>query len=188
MAYLNPKIIDIVIDIDIDIIIKVPKTHKSMKPIHFLPASPNDASVLTQISFTSKRHWGYPEAWIEQWRETLTVTPDYIRRHAVYKLEKEDRVIGFCSVEKHPDYLEIGHLWLLPGYIGRGFGRFLLDRTLQAVAAPGALIRVEADPNAEAFYRRQGFVQVAQTESYPPGRWLPVLEKTFMPVTKDDGG
>lgn len=157
-----------------------------MKDLLFLPASPADAGLLTQISFISKRHWKYPEAWIEHWRETLTVTPDYVRRHAVYKLEKEDRIIGFCSVEKHPDYLEIGHLWLMPDYIGQGIGRFLLDQTLQAVAPPGVRIRVEADPNAEAFYLRQGFVRVGQIESYPPGRQLPVLEKTYRPATKDD--
>lgn len=41
-------------------------------------ALPAEASILTDIAFAAKRHWGYPEAWIAQWRSALTITPQQI--------------------------------------------------------------------------------------------------------------
>jgi|SRR5262245_16873441 len=47
-------------------------------------AKPDEAEALTEIAFAAKRHWGYPEKWIESWRETLTVTPEFIASHETY--------------------------------------------------------------------------------------------------------
>jgi len=41
------------------------------KNITLFQADTSDAPFLTQISFASKRHWQYPEEWIEKWREVL---------------------------------------------------------------------------------------------------------------------
>ena len=37
-----------------------------------------DADALTEIAFAAKRHWRYPENWIRQWQEALTITPEYV--------------------------------------------------------------------------------------------------------------
>jgi hypothetical protein len=34
-------------------------------------AKPEDAAALTQIAHAAKRHWDYPERWIEAWRDIL---------------------------------------------------------------------------------------------------------------------
>lgn len=39
------------------------------------PATPADAAVLTEIAHAAKRHWGYPERWVQLWRAALTITP-----------------------------------------------------------------------------------------------------------------
>mgnify|MGYP003337409735 CR=1 FL=1 len=43
-----------------------------------LRAQPEDHQVLTEIAHAAKRHWGYPESWIEEWRYFLTVLPEDI--------------------------------------------------------------------------------------------------------------
>jgi hypothetical protein len=40
--------------------------------MHIVRAKPEDAANLTGIAFAAKRHWGYPENWIESWRDLLT--------------------------------------------------------------------------------------------------------------------
>jgi hypothetical protein len=34
-------------------------------------AKPEDAETLTEIAHAAKRHWDYPERWIEAWRDIL---------------------------------------------------------------------------------------------------------------------
>lgn len=41
---------------------------------HALPA---DADTLTRIAIAAKRHWDYPERWMEIWTPQLTFSPQY---------------------------------------------------------------------------------------------------------------
>ena len=47
-------------------------------------ATPDEADTLTSIAHAAKRHWNYPEKWIEQWRSDLTITPEFIAKNEVY--------------------------------------------------------------------------------------------------------
>ncbi|PYS84043.1 MAG: GNAT family N-acetyltransferase, partial [Acidobacteria bacterium] len=47
-------------------------------------AQPDEAAVLTEIAHAAKRHWGYPENWIEHWQDDLTITPDFIATNEMY--------------------------------------------------------------------------------------------------------
>lgn len=47
-------------------------------------AEPEDATTLTEISHTAKRHWGYPEHWIQHWSADLTITTEFITNNEVY--------------------------------------------------------------------------------------------------------
>ena len=40
--------------------------------VHLRRANPDEAGVLTEIAHAAKRHWSYPESWIEYWREDVT--------------------------------------------------------------------------------------------------------------------
>lgn len=140
-------------------------------------AKPNDAAQLSEISYKSKSYWGYPEEWLQKWKDDLIISSDYISNNEVYKAELDNSIIGFCAIEQKENYFEIIHLWLLPKFIGYGFGASLLNETIRKVVPPKSLIRVESDPNALGFYQRQGFRQISKVESYPPGRYLPMLER-----------
>jgi hypothetical protein len=60
------------------------------------PAAAFEAEVLSRLALAGKRHWGYPEPWLEAWRELLTITPDYLEAHLVFCAEDAaGRVVGF---------------------------------------------------------------------------------------------
>ncbi len=46
--------------------------------MQILRANPDDATTVTKIAFAAKRHWEYPERWVDNWREKLTITPEFI--------------------------------------------------------------------------------------------------------------
>ena len=53
----------------------------------------------------------------------------------------------------------------------------MFSQVLDLVVKEDKPIEVEADPNAVPFYERFGFVTEGKIESYPPGRFLPVMYK-----------
>ncbi len=140
-------------------------------------AEKSDLPVLNQISIRSKSHWGYPREWIEKWKDDLTVREKDLEQHTITVAESDGKVVGFCAIQELPERYEIMHTWLLPEAMGQGFGKQLLETALDnAISKPKPII-VESDPNAEPFYAKQGFVTFDRIESYPPGRYLPVMRK-----------
>lgn len=143
--------------------------------IAFQPAVRSDADALSKISIAAKRYWDYPEAWIVRWLPELLISEAYIKENKVLKAEINQEIVGFCVVEREKGYYEIAHLWVLPAFIGKGIGKQLLDKSIAKYVPQGAKLKVVADPNAEAFYEKQGFETMDQVESYPAGRFLPVM-------------
>ncbi len=142
-------------------------------------AKPEDADALTQIAHAAKRHWGYPERWIEAWRDTLTMRAEFIAANVAYCAFEEGGTVGFYVLTTEPDGLHLDHLWILPAAMRRGVGRALFEHAVdQARAAGFDLIRIEADPNAEAFYQRMGAKRVGASIGEVEGekRELPLME------------
>ncbi|ELR70807.1 GCN5-related N-acetyltransferase [Fulvivirga imtechensis AK7] len=151
-----------------------------MFKIQVIKAGHRDLNTLNRISVASKKHWGYPDHWIARWHDDLTITENNLLIHHVYKLRLDRITIGFCEIRKEIDYYEITHLWISPEFIGQGYGQYLLNAAMQAVVPPGSYVVVESDPNAENFYRRLGFTTFDYVESYPKGRFLPVMKKNIL--------
>ena len=139
-----------------------------------------DAVRLTEIAWQSKSHWNYPAEWMELWRKGLTITPEMIAQHDVFKLVlKDGEIVGCCVLITEMEVLWIEHLWILPTAIGNGFGKRLLQTALkQTMNATHKKIKVVSDINAEVFYQKMGFETVSQYESVPKGRFLPLMEST----------
>ena len=120
-------------------------------------AAAEDAPRLTEIAHAAKRHWGYPEGWIEAWRDALTLTPGAIRRWRVRVAVAEDALAGFHAVSVDGDAAALEHLWIDPPWIGSGIGRMLFEDAVRTAAAHGAReLVIDSDPHAEAFYLRMG--------------------------------
>lgn len=141
-------------------------------------AEPEEAARLTEIAFAAKRHWGYPESWIEAWRKELTITPDFIERHRVFAATDNGIPMGFYAVVTSGDSTKLEHLWVWPELIGKGLGRQLLKHAHYRAAMAGVrVIEIVSDPNAEGFYLKAGARKIGEVISTIEGqeRRLPRL-------------
>lgn len=140
------------------------------------PGTEKDAPTLTAIACAAKRYWGYPQSWLEVWREDLTVTPRYIARNPVYVAVKGGVVGGFIALDVNGSRTHIDHCWVLPQHMGEGVGRLLLQYALRHCASVGVKrLWVVSDPNAKEFYCKLGAEVCGQTKSVPAPRTLPLL-------------
>ncbi len=142
-------------------------------------ARPEDAATLTEIAHAGKRHWGYPEKWIAAWRDILTMKPEFLAANIAYSAVEDGRAIGFYVLTTESDGLHLDHLWVLPSAMGRGVGRALFEHAIEQAKDRGFdSIKIEADPNAEGFYKRMGAARVGTSVSEIEGerRELPLME------------
>jgi GNAT superfamily N-acetyltransferase len=142
-------------------------------------ATPDQAETLTEIAFAAKRHWGYPEGWIQQWSPILTITPEFIAQHETYIVILDDAPVGFFAISTNNERASLEHMWVLPDYIGRGFGAKLFKHMLSKCREIGVrILEIESDPNALGFYERMGAKRVGEVVGEVDGqpRVLPLLE------------
>ena len=137
-----------------------------------------EAELLTEIADAAKRHWGYPEHWIAQWKEALTITPDLVAEHPVYSAVRTGEVLGFYMLQTDGQTSTLEHLWIRPECIGQGVGRALFEHAVRIAAAAGAnVLLIDSDPHTEGFYQRMGARRVAEIPADVQGvaRVLPRL-------------
>jgi GNAT superfamily N-acetyltransferase len=141
-------------------------------------AKPEDAAELTRIAFTAKQHWGYPERWIESWREVLTIRPEFVAQHETHAAKVGGRAVGFYALIRADERLCMEHMWVLPELMGQGIGRALFAHAVERAKGLGfRSFEIESDPNAEGFYQRMGARRrgTRVTEMEGERRELPVL-------------
>lgn len=128
-----------------------------MLRLKIISATACDATPLDEIALKAKRHWHYPEPWIESWRNDLSVRPESFSAECVFKAVVRNRVTGFYALFEDGGSLQLEHLWVLPEAMGKGIGRRLFQHSLlQAGTLGHSSILIESDPNAEGFYLRMG--------------------------------
>lgn len=135
-----------------------------------------DLDLLNEIAIKAKMHWQYPVEWLEAWRDELGLLPEHFETQQVLKLSIDGTIVGHCALEEHATYSEVQHLWILPEYMGKGYGQLLLGLSLHKTTSAGKSVRVTSDPNAANFYQKQGFRKIGEVESLPEGRVLPLME------------
>lgn len=108
--------------------------------IQITKANYSDSNILTDIAFSAKRHWNYPEWFYEIWKDELTISEEYIKQNMAYKALLDDLIIGFYSiVENISDfysgdiYVQKGfwleHIFVRPDYHKLGIGRSLINHS-----------------------------------------------------------
>jgi N-acetylglutamate synthase-like GNAT family acetyltransferase len=134
-------------------------------------ANPNDADTLTSIAHAAKRHWGYPEHWIERWKPDLTITSEFISANEVFVGVVDGEIIGCCALVVGDDLSELEHMWIRPEYMGSGVGRKLFAHvTSRAKSRKLHELELTADPNATGFYERMGAVRIGEVRSEIDGQ------------------
>jgi GNAT superfamily N-acetyltransferase len=151
-----------------------------MTPVlRYRRATARDASRLSQIAFTAKQSWGYPNEWMEIWRPELTIGPDLIRREQVTIASEQQQIVGFFTFVQRRGMIWLDHFWVRPGSMGRGFGRAMFgEMKNQARRAGWTVLQIESDPHAESFYLKMGAVRIGTDERVfldQTKRSLPVL-------------
>ena len=145
-----------------------------------LRASPEDAECLTQITLAAKRHWGYPETWMQIWHSQLTISPEYVSENEVWIAVEDEKPVAYYSLKQDDECLWLDNLWVLPEYMGRGIGRQLFQHALERWRLSGeSILKFEADPNAQSFYEKMGARKIgehhyAEMDGQP--RILPVMQ------------
>lgn len=138
----------------------------------------DDHEVLTTITKKSKAYWGFSEDILKEWEDLLTVTKSYIEINEVYKLVQEDQIIGYYSYFSiDENTIKLDNIFILPEFIGKGFGKILMNDFLKNIRQLGInKITLDAEPNAEKFYKTFGFETIGQLESSIKERYLPIME------------
>lgn len=142
-------------------------------------ANSNDHELLTQITKKSKAFWGYSEDLLQVWNEALTITQEYINTHQVFTFKVDDNIVGYYSyILEEEENIKLDNLFLLPQFIGKGFGSFLLTDFLNRIQNQNyKRIYLESEPYAEGFYKKHGFQTIDKVKTAVKDRFMPVMEK-----------
>ncbi|OUL63972.1 N-acetyltransferase [Flavobacterium sp. AJR] len=149
-------------------------------------ANITDHEILTEITKKSKAYWGYSAEQILQWDKNLTITEEYIKDNDVFKLLSEDLTIGYYSyfIEEKQNVI-LDNLFIRPEYIGKGFGKYLIDDFLSRIReGKFEKVMLDSEPNAEAFYSKLGFEKVGEFETSIKDRFMPIMEMKLEENTK----
>jgi GNAT superfamily N-acetyltransferase len=141
-------------------------------------AEPAEADILTSIAFAAKRHWGYPEHWILQWKSLLTITPESVAMHETFAARADGHVLGFGALKLEGEKLHLNDLWVLPAEMRRGVGRALFRHAQWRARVRGfSWFEIESDPYAVHFYTHMGAAVIGEHVTSLDGqpRRLPVL-------------
>ena len=141
-------------------------------------ASVNDNEILTKITKKSKAYWGYSEEQISLWDNNLTISKEYIESNSVFTLVNDDKVVGYYSyIIKEEKNVILDNLFILPEYIGKGFGKYLMNDFLTRMKNEKfKKITLDSEPNAENFYLKIGFKKVGEFETSIKNRFMPIME------------
>ncbi|HYU56623.1 MAG TPA: GNAT family N-acetyltransferase [Actinomycetota bacterium] len=140
-------------------------------------ARPEEAEALSELAAWSKAVWGYDEAFLEEARQLLRITPEYVARAEVHVAEDGGRLVGFYGLERAGGAeAEVGFLFVDPDALGTGVGRALWDHAVGTARALGLTsFLIEADPHAEGFYRTMGAEWIGTRPTGVGGRPLPLF-------------
>lgn len=130
------------------------------------PARATEAGILTDLALRSKAHWGYDAQFLEACRDELTVAANEITRRRATVADRDGHILGFTTLEGEPPTGVLGMMFVDPQAIGQGIGRLLFEHTIAAGRDAGfTQLTIDADPNAEPFYRAMGAVRIGHVPS-----------------------
>ncbi|MDI3424366.1 GNAT family N-acetyltransferase [Streptomyces luteolus] len=145
------------------------------------PARAAEAEILSDLALRSKAHWGYDPKFLDACKDELTVGADEVVRRRATVADRDGHILGFTTLEGEPPTGVLGMMFVDPQAIGQGIGRVLFEHTIAAGRELGfTRLTIDADPNAEPFYRAMGAVRIGNVPSGSiAGRVLPQMVVTI---------
>jgi N-acetylglutamate synthase-like GNAT family acetyltransferase len=155
--------------------------------VHIRRAVSAEAGLLTEIAHAAKRHWGYPENWIREWKSDLTITPEFIATNEMYVAISREEIVGCCAIAFSESIAELEHMWIRPEHMGAGVGGALFMHVKERAASLDIpALEFSSDPNAEGFYKRMGATRIGEVRSEIEGQ--PRVLPRMMISLKQPGG
>lgn len=112
------------------------------------------------------------------WSNNLTVTKEYLSNNSGFKLVFKNNIIGYYSyLLLDKEIVKLDNLFILPNYIGKGFGKLLIEDFLNKMKnLKIKKITLNSEPNAEKFYSKYGFNKIGEFETSIKNRFIPIME------------
>lgn len=130
----------------------------STKKLSTRKAKHTDIPLLNHIYYRSKGYWGYSKKYLDKYLKEYQLDPEYLDDNVVYVLLLNKKIIGYYGFYfDEDDTIELDHFFLLPEYIGKGYGRALWNyacKTAKKYHKKEFYLWVE--PDAEPFYKKMG--------------------------------
>ncbi|QDG76893.1 GNAT family N-acetyltransferase [Labrenzia sp. PHM005] len=141
----------------------------------------DEIEALTDLCMRSKQSNGYDDAFMAACAEEMTVQESWILEDDFWVLEASDGALAGCIRLETNQMERTGELatcFVDPDFQGKGVGRKLFESFItKAKDLDLKHIWLDADPSAEPFYARMGFVTTGRAPSGSiPGRTLPRME------------
>ncbi len=125
-----------------------------------------EGDLLTDLALRSKSYWKYSDGYLSRCRPALLLDDSYIQNWPVMVLEVDSKIVGFYSLKTINGENRLDNLWIDLPFIGKGFGKILLEDAFRLASAMGwKVIRLAADPGAQTFYEKFGGVRIGSVQS-----------------------
>lgn len=144
-------------------------------------ANPSEADELSELASRSKSYWPYGNDYLDLCRAATHVTDRDVKDWPFIVSIQDGKICGFAAVSLVQGVQMLDHMWIEPGYIGKGLGRLLFERAVEeAKKLSWTEFEIASDPYAEKFYLKLGAYRIGEKESkIKPGFFLPLLRYEF---------
>ena len=129
-------------------------------------AEEKDIDELNRIAYESEAYWGYDPEFMEKFKIIYRITEDYIRTNPTFVLAKGNCIIGFYSLLINDEEIELEFFYILPRYIGKGYGKKMWEHLIGYCKEVGIKsFCFVTSPQAKGFYEKMGAVKIDEVES-----------------------
>jgi GNAT superfamily N-acetyltransferase len=126
-------------------------------------ARPTESEELSALAGAAKALWGYSERQLALWSSELRISRESIVSEPTFVAEEHGRSVGVAQLDTKTLPWAVECLWVHPSAVRRGVGTLLVHHLLaHARANDQSALRVDSDPNAEAFYLHLGARRVGE--------------------------
>ncbi len=135
--------------------------------LSFIPTRAEDAEELVALRIAAMRPSLMAVGRFDPERARMRFLSSFVPAQCFFIMgDQGQRPLGFFSLRREEDCLKLQHLYLLPAWQGGGRGGQVLERILACADRLALPVRLGAlrGSDANRFYQRHGFVQVAEEE------------------------
>ncbi len=141
------------------------------------PAATHEFGRLTEIAYKSEAYWGYDSDYMNNFKTYYSVSEEFINCNPTFVIEEDSNIVGFYGVFTKNNQTELEYFFILPQYIGQGYGKRMWNHLLkECYKADIKEFNIVTSPQAVEFYLKMGATPVREVESLlKKGRMIPQL-------------